>query len=896
MPRVHPHDPWGQRTGRRITEAAYEWAVGDAVARLGLREAEVRILFSRLNDVGLLAESWPSPILTGTQDFTPLHSLAALHGVERAWEFLASVDLDELARRVRLTRFLCHPGTPLLSAHGLADAIDACRRHQERARGALLTAGVPAIRRREDLVHVGFVDMRLRCLYFTDWKILVDAAAHPVAVAGCPSCEAGDHDPESMHETQDRRVDGLNDADAARLVQLRERVLAVKIKVLTILDRALRLGQVGKAEECFGVIFETLLQDELEFLLRMDRCYAGVDVITGEQRGNRSGFAGGLTDLLYLIGHVEQEIELGTFSKTRAAIDAYRRDHARQLNWEPFDHYFTVVLTPERAAADELLDVHVSLSERMGKFLSAFGRRVGKLFQDEARVVTEFGDAKAKHAAGYVAHIQWLRAHMAATDRLPTVVSHLGPAPETEVSFPQERKVDEDAAGACAQAGPLSLYGPQRLLAEDEADRAEATADASRHPVAMWAWLHVGEAFRHALELAKMTRHRPGWPPRPSDFVAHQVRLDVLVERIGKRPDAALPPDGWPATPGVTFTWRAADSHLELAVAFATTIHMEVQATLIARVGAFGFPADAQIAPVPDPRLVEWMQAALHGISARDVPPELKMWHLDRDGDVLLRKLRKEFEDACRHLETVAATPPGSQHSNEAGGTTAAPSGPGRDAPESDASAAPALRRTRVGWTLVMGSRSEAVPDLAGFKYIAYLIRHAHEEIPVTRVRKDVNREYPVPLRARGGMQMRSRGADDGDAGGGGVTGSALPVADARALKAVREKLQEIEEAQSQAEAANDPARYDSLESEREQLVAYLSAGEGKDGRPRGERSETERARKSVAKAVTTALDELKDIHPEAHGHFQEFLKIGVDCKYAPDPPISWLIEDASTP
>jgi hypothetical protein len=118
--------------------------------------------------------------------------------------------------------------------------------------------------------------------------------------------------------------------------------------------------------------------------------------------------------------------------------------------------------------------------------------------------------------------------------------------------------------------------------------------------------------------------------------------------------------------------------------------------------------------------------------------------------------------------------------------------------------------------------------------------------------------------------------ADAGDAG-------ELLDEDARA--AYRQRLEELRETLSEAEAFGDAGRRERAQSEIEALTAELSRAVGLGGRARRAGSAAERARVAVQRRVKDALARINEAAPSLGQHLGRTIYTGAFCSYRPDEP-----------
>lgn len=117
-------------------------------------------------------------------------------------------------------------------------------------------------------------------------------------------------------------------------------------------------------------------------------------------------------------------------------------------------------------------------------------------------------------------------------------------------------------------------------------------------------------------------------------------------------------------------------------------------------------------------------------------------------------------------------------------------------------------------------------------------------------------------------------------------------VADRQALAAYRERLRDIDAELDEADAWADAGRAEMLAGEREALLAELAADTGLGGRARVVGSSAERARTTVRKAISAAIEAIHAVDPVVARHLTARVRTGLRCVYEPDPdaPVEWHI------
>ncbi|MGO8968158.1 MAG: alpha/beta fold hydrolase [Myxococcaceae bacterium] len=175
------------------------------------------------------------------------------------------------------------------------------------------------------------------------------------------------------------------------------------------------------------------------------------------------------------------------------------------------------------------------------------------------------------------------------------------------------------------------------------------------------------------------------------------------------------------------------------------------------------------------------------------------------------------------------------------------------------------LRRDGEVWRLRFGGREALLRDSKGLADLARLLGHPGEEIHVFDL--------------LGAEASERRDAQRGDV-----------AVDAKALRAYRQRLDELEHALADAEALADLGRKDRLTAEREALLHRLAADTGLRGRARRLNDPVERARKAVAARVRDAIRRLKTADRAVGTHLENSVQTGIRCVYRPAHPIRWTI------
>ena len=192
---------------------------------------------------------------------------------------------------------------------------------------------------------------------------------------------------------------------------------------------------------------------------------------------------------------------------------------------------------------------------------------------------------------------------------------------------------------------------------------------------------------------------------------------------------------------------------------------------------------------------------------------------------------------------------------------------PASGGPGSSAAVVATLVRDGRVWTVSLGDEHGRLPHLKGVADIATLVRHAGQEVSA--------------LQLFGGWT--------------GPIGSASELIDLEALDAYRHRLREIDADLEQAADDADLGRVESLQVERELLIAEVGRSTGLGGRIRSHANDpAERARKAVTGRIRDSIERFSDVAPSLGAHLDRSIRTGLRCCYVPagdDAAVRWEVE-----
>jgi pimeloyl-ACP methyl ester carboxylesterase len=193
------------------------------------------------------------------------------------------------------------------------------------------------------------------------------------------------------------------------------------------------------------------------------------------------------------------------------------------------------------------------------------------------------------------------------------------------------------------------------------------------------------------------------------------------------------------------------------------------------------------------------------------------------------------------------------------------------DAPDSSAAGIfpGELRRSGDVWTISFAGRSVYVKHARGLMDLAVLLTHPEQEVHVAELWSGAHSAVVL-----------SSGAD--------------PVLDDQALRAYRDRLQQLDQAIATAEERGAVDNADRHRQERDALGKELRAAVGLGGRRRRLGELSERARKAISARIRASIQKILAVHPELGVHLETSISTGTFCAYNPNPPVSWSFSESS--
>jgi hypothetical protein len=318
------------------------------------------------------------------------------------------------------------------------------------------------------------------------------------------------------HPTTQKRVQlpDLDPAQAQRLEAGREAFVHLEIAMLRCLANALRVGDAQALwDQALALLNATLSADDVDFYLQMDTWYYGWAITAGTapEDGALPVFPGGLSRLLELIGHGEQELRIGTMAQTRARLSRLPGDGA------PVRSYFSAVGRPWITDLDQARDRYLALTSEEAAFWSTYHARVNAA--RATRWTAEFVYRKRGNAAQIAAFAPDVRGYAEA--QWARLV-------ETGELFPLV--LAEPQAPASAGRPPRILRSDGRVRTYEFEGTVTAIRETKGHQYLAVLLLHPQQAI-HVFDLIAIVDH----PPAASSALPAGTPRDA--ERLGLHVD-----------------------------------------------------------------------------------------------------------------------------------------------------------------------------------------------------------------------------------------------------------------------------------------------------------------------------------------------------------------------
>jgi len=161
---------------------------------------------------------------------------------------------------------------------------------------------------------------------------------------------------------------------------MREKLFKLKIEILQRLVQAAKDRDGAKLwHDCLTILTDNLSAEEVAFLMRMDRFFAdlqpGDEFTYSPMQGQVVYRIAGLTDLLEVIGHYEQELTIGHMNRVSEALMDLPSDIA-------LSSYYEIIGKSWRGVVDRAL-CRLLVGSGADRFWEMYGQRVNHALKTE---------------------------------------------------------------------------------------------------------------------------------------------------------------------------------------------------------------------------------------------------------------------------------------------------------------------------------------------------------------------------------------------------------------------------------------------------------------------------------------------------------------------------------
>jgi tetratricopeptide (TPR) repeat protein len=175
-------------------------------------------------------------------------------------------------------------------------------------------------------------------------------------------------------------------------------------------------------------------------------------------------------------------------------------------------------------------------------------------------------------------------------------------------------------------------------------------------------------------------------------------------------------------------------------------------------------------------------------------------------------------------------------------------------------------------WTVRFAGRTAHIKDAKGLHDLRVLLARPGADVAAVDL---LNPDGDPAVAAR-----RRFGAD--------------PMLDEQARDAYRGRLRALDGEIRDALDRGADRRAAALDRERAALLDELRRSAGLGGRARRLGDDTERARQAVTARIRDTIRRLRSVHPELAEHLAASVATGTYCRYQPEPPVSWSVQEVA--
>lgn len=185
-------------------------------------------------------------------------------------------------------------------------------------------------------------------------------------------------------------------------------------------------------------------------------------------------------------------------------------------------------------------------------------------------------------------------------------------------------------------------------------------------------------------------------------------------------------------------------------------------------------------------------------------------------------------------------------------------------------------------WDITYQGENFLLKDTIGLHYITLLLRNPRTDFHVLDFEQKANPKSTSQDIQPGQLLNKEKEID--------TSNYSLHegMVDKKTLQTIENHLEELEQQQREAEHKGYFDKSSELEEEIEKIQKYKKNSTNQKGKPGKFSDEREKARKRITKAISTAMEKIKDQDSNLWRHLHNNIHKGYTCVYRPEDDLPW--------
>lgn len=332
--------------------------------------------------------------------------------------------------------------------------------------------------------------------------------------------------------------------ESNRLIEMRPRLFDMKLAVLRELQSAARHMNPEKMwDRCLAILVDTITAEETDFLFEIDSYYELFHSYTGNlalsqaRRRQYMASGGGLTEILQLVGHFEEELTIGTMSHLYNMIGDVINPKSGRYPYgiESSDdkqksrNYYVTIAQKGREEVDNALAAYLTLEKRARTFRNDYEKRVNSALENELyEEITVRKKVKRKLAHRFELHVQryadLVGTSLECTGEVPAIQLVLPAHDDGIIAQPSRVNLEEPVFTHSDDYRSVSLRGQSYPLTEMQAAAIRILDEARQR----------GEEWVNHRRLLAILANSSYFSYKLSDIFRDKSLREALVEKKGK--------------------------------------------------------------------------------------------------------------------------------------------------------------------------------------------------------------------------------------------------------------------------------------------------------------------------------------------------------------------------